>query len=109
IIVASPPATIMPLPVVITEGGIPRAAKRVAAPVVSDLRVASTIIGGVLCPINGEVSVTIHRLVISRTKLGRVAITIDVGISVPILREISFAIDLQIPVAINRNVTLPPE
>ena len=91
----------MPLPVVITEGGIPRAAKRVAAPVVSDSHVASTIIGGVLCPIdrevsipiNGEVSVTIHRYVIARTKLVRVAITIDVSVSVPIHREISFAID----------------
>src|SRR5213075_3457506 len=57
IIVTSPPTAIVPLPVVIAEGRIPLAAERVTTPVISDSHIASTIIGGVTCPVDREVSI----------------------------------------------------
>jgi hypothetical protein len=118
----------VPLPVVIAEGRIPLAAERVTTPVISDAHIASTIIGGVLCAVDREVSIPINRYVIATAKLIRVAITINVSVPCAVDREVSlttnrYAVpstrlvriaitinivcpsDRQIPVAINRNVT----
>jgi hypothetical protein len=65
--VASPPTTIVPLPVVIAERRIPLAAERVTTPVISNSRVASTIKRGVLRAI--KVLVPIDRYVIAIAKL----------------------------------------
>ncbi len=128
VVVASPPTTIVPLPVVIAEGRIPLAAERVTTPVISDSHIASTIIGGVTCPVDREVSIPIDRHVIATAKLIRVAGAINLGIPCSVDREVSLTInryavpstrlvriaitinivsrpgDRQIPVAINRNV-----
>src|SRR6267154_2327591 len=121
VVVASPPITIVPLPVVIAEGRIPLAAERGTTPVISDSHIASTIIGGVTCPIDRhviataklirvagainlgipcsvdrEVSLAIHRYPVPSTRLVRIAITINV---------VSRPSDREIPVAIRRNVT----
>ena len=57
IVVASPPTTIVPLPVVIAEGRIPLTTERVTTPVISDSHIASTIIRGVRCPVDRDVSI----------------------------------------------------
>src|SRR5262249_19636919 len=57
VIVASPPTTGVPLPVVIAEDRIPLAAEGVTVPVISNSHVASTIISGVLCPVHPDVPV----------------------------------------------------
>jgi hypothetical protein len=111
--VASPPTTIVPLPVVIAEGRIPLAAERVTTPVISDSHIASTIIGGVLCAVAREVSIPIDRYVIATAKLIRVAITINVRVPCAVHRDVPFTIcveisgsvDRNVPIAINRNVT----
>src|SRR4029077_9292936 len=72
VVVASPPTAIVPLPVVIAEGRIPLAVERVTTPVISDAHIASTIIGGVTCPVDREVSIPIDRHVIATAKLIRV-------------------------------------
>jgi hypothetical protein len=90
---ASPPTTIVPLPVVIAERPIPLAAERVTAPVISDSHVASTIIGGVRGPVDREVSIPIDCYVIAATKLIRVPKTINVCVPCPIDLEVSIAID----------------
>jgi hypothetical protein len=77
--VASPPTTIVPLPVVIAEGRIPLAAERVTMPVIGDCHVASTIKRSVLCPINRNVS--IDGYVIAIAKLIGVTKTINVNCS----------------------------
>src|SRR5438067_265254 len=78
VVVASPPTTIVPLPVVIAEGRIPLAAERVSVPAISDSHIASTIKGGVLCAV--EVTLTIERYVVARTKLVGGSETINVGV-----------------------------
>ena len=129
IIVASPPTTIVPLPVVIAEGRIPLSAECVATPVISDSAFASTIIGGVPCPVDREGSIPIERYVIATAKLIRVAKMINVGVPCAVDREVSLTINRyavpstrlvriaitinivsrasnrDIPVAINRSVT----
>ena len=119
----------MPLPVVIAEGRIPLAAERLTTPVIRDSHLASTIIGGVTCPVDREVSIPIDRHVIAIAKLIRVAGAINLGNPCSVVREISLTInryavpstrlvriaitinivsrpgDRQIPVAINRSVT----
>src|SRR5204863_4175935 len=95
IVMASPPTTIVPLPVVIAEGRIPLAAERVSVPAISDSHIASTIKGGVLCAV--EVTLTIERYVVARTKLVGVSETINVGVPCPV--------HCDIPIAIHRNVT----
>jgi hypothetical protein len=127
--VASPPTTIVPLPVIIAEGRIPLAAERVTTPVISDSHIASTIIGGVLCAVDREVSIPIDRYVIATAKLIRVARTINLRIPCSVDREVSLTInryavpstqlvhivttinivsrpiDRDVPIAIRRNVT----
>jgi hypothetical protein len=127
--VASPPTTIVPLPVVIAEGCIPLAAERVTTPVISNSHIASTIIGGVTCPVAREVSIPIDRHVIATAKLIRVASAINLGIPCSVDREVSLTINRyavpstrrvniavtinivsrpinrDIPIAIHRNVT----
>src|SRR5437016_2510398 len=95
IIVASPPTTIVPLPVVIAEGRIPLAAERVATPVISDADIASTIKGGVLCAVEREVTLAIDRYVIATAKLIRIAAAINLGLGIPCLvdREVSLTIN----------------
>ena len=58
-VVASPPTAIVPLPVVIAESRIPLAAERVTTPVISNSDVASTIIGGVACAVDRDVSIPV--------------------------------------------------
>src|SRR5882724_5257489 len=123
IIVASPPTTIVPLPVVIAEGRIPLSAECVATPVISDSAFASTIIGGVPCPVDREVSIPIDRHVIATAKLIRVAKMINVGVPCAVDREVSLtinryavpstklvgiasAINLGIPCSVDREVSL---
>src|SRR5262249_35618412 len=91
VIVASPPTAIVPVPVVIVEGRIAVAAERVATPVISDSYVATAIKGGVLCPVDREVTLAIDRYVIATAKLIRVAKTINVGVLRPV--EVTLAID----------------
>src|SRR6266550_2736730 len=98
IIVASPPTTIVPLPVVIAEGRIPLAAERVTTPVISDSHIASTIIGGVTCPVSREVSLTINRYAVPSTRLVRIALTINI-VSRPINRDVPIAIRRKISIA----------
>jgi hypothetical protein len=95
---ASPPTTIVPLPVVIAEGRILPTAERFTAEVIIDPRVASAVIGEVPCPVEvsvpidlnvpcavrGEVSLAINRCVVSCANL---------GVPRPISRDISIAID----------------
>jgi hypothetical protein len=110
---ASPPTTIVPLPVVIAEGRIPLAMERLTTPVISDSRFASTIIGGVPCPVDREVSIPVDRYVIATAKLIRVAKTINVGVPCAVHRDVSFTIRVEIscpvhrdiPIAIHRNVS----
>jgi hypothetical protein len=106
---ASPPTAIVPFPVVIAERPIPLTAKRVTVPVISNSHVASTIKGGVLCPVDREVavaiersvpvsvdrkvSVAINRHVVARAKLIRVARTINIKVSRSIHRDISLSIE----------------
>src|SRR5260370_27493584 len=73
VVVASPPTTIVPLPVVIADSRIPLAAEPVTTRRVSDSYLASPIIGGVPCPVYREVSIPIDRCVIATAKLIRVA------------------------------------
>ncbi|PYL61357.1 MAG: hypothetical protein DMF31_02465 [Verrucomicrobia bacterium] len=108
---ASPPTAIVPLPVVIAEGRIPLAAERVSVPAISDSHIASTIKGGVFCAV--EVTLTIERYVVARTKLVGVSETINVGVPCPVHCDVSFTICVEIfrpvhrdiPIAIHRNVT----
>jgi hypothetical protein len=96
---ASPPTTIVPLPVVVAKHRIFLAAERFTAEVIIDPRVASAVIGEVPCPVEvsvaidvnvpravrSEVSLAINRCVVSCANL---------GISRPIIsRNISIAID----------------
>src|SRR5262249_23088465 len=104
IVMASPPITIVPLPLVITEDRIPLAAERVTVPVIGNFYVASTIIGGVSCAVHRDVSIPIDRYVIATAKLIRVAITINVGISCPIHRCVSFTIRVDIPCPVHRDI-----
>ena len=90
---ASPPTTIVPLPVIIAEGRIPLAAERLTPPVISDSHIASTIIGGVLCAVDREVSIPIDRYVIATAKLIRVAGAINLGIPCSVDREVSLTIN----------------
>jgi hypothetical protein len=111
--VASPPTTIVPLPVVIAEGRIPLASERVTTPVISDSHIASTIIGGVLCAVDREVTLAIDSYVITTAKLIRVVITIDVRVPCAIHRDVPFTIcveisgsvDRDVPIVIRHNVT----
>jgi hypothetical protein len=129
VVVASPPTTIMPLPVVIAEGRIPLAAERVTTPVIRNPHIASTIIGGVTCPVDREVSIPIDRHLIAIAKLIRVASAINLGILCSVDHEVSLTINRyavpntrlvriamainivfrpinrDIPVAINRSAT----
>src|SRR5206468_4276595 len=99
VVVASPPTTIVPLPVVIAEGRIPLAAERVTTPVISDSHIASTIIGGITCPVHRDVPIAIHRNVTSRTELLGVPLTHPF---VP--REVSFANRAQSGVVLDHGI-----
>jgi hypothetical protein len=108
----SPPTTIVPLPVVIAEGRILSTAERFTAEVIIDPRVASTVIGEVLCPVEvsvainlnvpcavrGEVSLAINRCVIART--------VNLRVFRPIDREVSLAIDGNVSCPIHRHISL---
>jgi hypothetical protein len=104
--VASPPTAIVPLPVVVAEGRIALAAERITTPVISDSRVASTIIGGVPCPVDREVSVPVDRNIVASAKLIRVANTINVRVLCAIHRGVSFTIRLEISGLINRDAAI---
>src|SRR5882724_159614 len=113
VVVASPPTTMVPLPVVIAEGRIPLAAERLTTPVISDPHIASTIIGGVTCPVDREVSIPIDRHVIATTKLIRVAGAINLGIPCSVSREVSLTINIvsrpinrDVPIAIRRKISI---
>ena len=97
VVVACPPTTIVPLPVVVAEHRILLAAERVAVPIVSDPGIWSTIIsGGIRCLIDADISVSINRYVITPI---RTATTINIGVSVAVRRYVSVAIDRRIPLA----------
>src|SRR5262249_11970421 len=81
---ASPPTTIVPLPIVIAECRIPLAAERVTTPVISDSHVAATIKRGVLCPVDREVLIPIDRYIIATAKFIRITKTINVGVPCPV-------------------------
>src|SRR5262249_18459908 len=109
IVVASPPPTIVPLPVVIAAHPIPLAAERVTVPVISDAGIASTIKGSVLCPVGREVSIPVHRYVVARTKLVGVSKTINVGVPHPIHRDVSVTIHVQISCPVDSDVSIAIE
>src|SRR5207248_8234552 len=81
IVMAPPPITIVPLPLVIAEHRILLPAERLTAEVVIDSYIASTVKRGVLCPVDREVSLAsrsrhrcrsacaINRNVVSRAEL----------------------------------------
>jgi hypothetical protein len=96
----------VPLPVVIAEGRIPLTAERVTTPVISDSYVASTIIGGVPCPVDRDVSIPIDRYVIGTAKLIRVAKTINVGVPCAVHRDVSFTICVEISCPVNRDIPI---
>jgi hypothetical protein len=109
---ASPPTTIVPLPVVIAEGRILLTAERGTAEVVINSHIASAIIGEVPCP----VEVPIHDYVVTRTKLIGISITINIEVSVPIDCEVSVAVNhyvvastkfVGVAIAIHLNVPCP--
>jgi hypothetical protein len=102
--VASPPTAVVPLPVVIAEGRIPLAAKRVTPPVIRDSHVATTIKGGVLCAV--EVTPAIDRYVVAIAKLIAITKPINVGIFVPVNRDVSFTIRVGISIPVHRNVSV---
>jgi hypothetical protein len=104
--VASPPIAIVPLPLIVAEGRIPLAAERIATPVISNSRVATTIIGGILRPVDREVSIPIHRYVIATAKLIRVSKTINVRVPCLVHRDIPFTICRSVSVAINRQISV---
>src|SRR5678815_1631322 len=106
VVVASPPTAIVPLPVVIAEGRIPLAAERVATPVISDSHIDSTIIGGVTCSVDREVSIPIDRYVIATAKLIRIAKAINVRGPCPVHRDVPFTIHGNVSVAINRQISV---
>jgi hypothetical protein len=95
---ASPPTTIVPLPVVIAKHCIFLAAERFTAEVIIDPCVASAVIGevpcavevsdainlNVPCAVRGEVSLAINRCVVACANL---------GVPRPISRDISITID----------------
>ena len=80
----APPTAIMPLSVVIAEGRILLAAKRVAAEIIINREIAPTI--------DCEVSLAIHPQAVTSAKIGRIAIPIKVEVSCPIDREVPVAI-----------------
>jgi hypothetical protein len=96
----------MPLPVVVAEGRIALAAERITTPVISDSHVASTIIGGVPCPVDREVSVSVDRNIVTNAKVIRVADTINVRVLCAVHRGVSFTIRLEISGLINRDVSI---
>jgi hypothetical protein len=89
---ASPPTTIVPLPVVIAERRILSTAERVTVEVIINRHIASTIIGEVSCAVDCEVSIPIDDYVVARTKLIGISITINIGVSRPVDRNVSLAI-----------------
>ena len=78
------------------------AAERIATPVIRDSHVATAIKGGVLCPV--EVTLAIDRNGIAVAKLSAVTKTINVGISVPINRDVSFTIRVEISCPVHRDI-----
>jgi hypothetical protein len=100
---ASPPITIVPLPVVIVEGRIPLVSERVATPVICDSHVVTTIKGGVLCPV--EVLISIDRHIIAIAKLVRVSKTINVRVPCPV-HDVSFAIRVEISGPVDRDIPI---
>src|SRR5262245_12519115 len=105
IIMAAPPTTGMPLPVVIAEHHVPLAAERVTTPVVSDSNVATTIKSGVLCPVDRDVSIPIDRYVIATLKLIGVARTVNVRVSSPVHCDVPFTIPIDVCRAIGRDIS----
>jgi hypothetical protein len=97
----------MPLPVVIVEHRISLAAERVAAPVICDSRVVTTIKGGVLCPIHRDVSIGIDRDVIAIAKLIRVALTVNISVPCRVHRDVSLAINCCVVASANLSVPCP--
>src|SRR5262245_18966439 len=104
IIMAAPPTTGMPLPVVIAEHHVPLAAERVTTPVVSDSNVATTIKSGVLCPIDRDVSIPIDRYVIATAKLIGVARTVNVRVSSPVHCDVPFTIHADVSCPVHRGI-----
>src|SRR5436190_12719141 len=88
IVMASPPTTIVPLPVVITECRIPLTSERVTTPVISDSSVASSIVGAVRGPVDREVTIPINWYGIAAAKFIRVAVTTNVGVPAPVNRDV---------------------
>jgi hypothetical protein len=110
---ASPPPTIVPLPVIIAEGPISLAAERITVPAINDSRIPSTIKSGVACPVDREISIAIELYVVALTKLIGVSKTINVSVPCAVHRDVPFTIhikvsgpiDRDIPIAIHRNLT----
>jgi hypothetical protein len=90
----------MPLPVVIVEHRISLAAERIAAPVICDSRVVTTIKGGVLCPIHRDVSIGIAKLI-------RVALTVNISVPCRVHRDVSLAINCCVVASANLSVPCP--
>ena len=70
------------------------------------LDVASTIIGGVPCPVDRDVSIPVDRYVIATAKLIRVAITINVRVLCAVHRDVSFTIRVEISGPVDRDVPI---
>src|SRR6266404_4707365 len=94
VVVASPPTTIVPLSVVIAEDRILLTAERRTVEVVINSRVAIHV--GVPRPIDRDISITIERYIVARTKLLRVSITINLNVFHAVRREVSLAINRHI-------------
>jgi hypothetical protein len=88
---ASPPTTIVPLPVVIAERRILLAAESSAVEVIVNPCSASVVIGEVSCAVGRGVSIRIDRHVVATTKLVGVSVTIHV--CRPIRRDVSLTIN----------------
>jgi hypothetical protein len=104
---ASPPTTIVPLPVVIAKHCIFLAAERFTAEVVINPCVASAVIGEVPRPVAREVSVAIYREVVARTKLLRVSGAINLNVPCAVRREVSLAINRCVVACANLGVPHP--
>ena len=104
---AAPPTTIVPLPVVIAEGRILLTAESGTVEVIINRPIASTIIGEVPCAVDRDVPIPIHRYVVASAKLVHVSITINLNVLRAVRREVSLAINRYAVASANVGVSCP--
>ena len=105
IVMAAPPTTIVPLPVVIAEGRILLTAESGTVEVIINRHIASTIIGEVPCAVDRDVPIPIHRYVVASAKLVHVAIN-HCAVAGAKLVHVSITINLNVLRAVRREVSL---